>query len=79
MRNEKLLGGVLVSKLNKSLIIANNRYYIIKGEHPVGTTLEFNVNESSPMPSYLFAVAAMEEEDLDATIDYIKTNWIKNN
>lgn len=68
-------GNVVMSKSGKDLVLAGNKYYIIKGESPVGTDIEFDEEKSLPMPSYLFAIATMEEENLDDTLDFIQTQW----
>ena len=76
---EKQIGGVLASYYNKTLLISNNRYYIIKGSNKVGSEIEFDTSDAIPMPSYMFAIAAMNEEDLDSTLDYIHSKWFDKN
>lgn len=71
----KVKGNILVVKDNKLLLLANNRYYIVYGEGHVGDDIEFDPDQALQMPSYLFAIAAMEEENLDDTLDFIKTKW----
>lgn len=77
MANEKLTGNVLASYYGKSLVISDNRYYILKGINPVGATIAFDSDKALPMPSYMFAMAAMNEQDLDSALDYIHAQWYK--
>lgn len=74
----KLKGNVLVVKDDKLLLLANNRYYIAYGKAHVGDDVDFDPEDALQMPSYLFAIAAMEEENLDDTLDFIKTSWFKD-
>ncbi len=71
-------GDILVVKGDKILVVSNNRYYIVKSKGKVGDKVEFNMDEALAMPSYLFAIAALEEEDLEQTIKFIKSEWFKD-
>ena len=73
----KLKGTVLTVKDGKLLVFSENKYYIVKGEANDGDIVEFESNDSLPMPSYMFAIAAMEEENLDETLDFIQKQWFK--
>lgn len=68
-------GNVLMVKGDKLLVLHKNRYYIIKGQAKVGDDIDFETRDALAMPSYLFAIAAMEEEDLDETLDFIQSEW----
>lgn len=70
-----LKGTVLMVKDGKLLLLSNNKYYIAKGDANNGDIVEFESNDSLPMPSYMFAIAAMEEENLDDTLDFIQSKW----
>lgn len=73
----KIKGRVVASYYEKSLIeVAEGRYYIIKGLNPIGETVSFEPAAALLMPSFLFALAAMNEEDLTGTLDFIKSNWV---
>lgn len=71
-------GEILVIKEDKLLVLSNNRYYIVKGEGEVGDKVEFDIDKALPMPSYLFAIAAIEDEDLEQTMKFIKSEWFKD-
>ncbi|MCI1734733.1 MAG: hypothetical protein LKM30_03255 [Bacilli bacterium] len=71
----KLKGTVLMVKDGKLLLLANNKYYIAKGDANNGDVVEFENDDALPMPSYMFAIAAMEEENLDDTLDFIQSKW----
>lgn len=73
----KLKGTVLMVKEQKLLLLSNNKYYIVKGKAGDGDMVEFESNDALPMPSYMFAIAAMEEENLDDTLDFIQNQWFK--
>ena len=69
-------GTILMSRNGKELILGeNNKYYISKGEGHQGDFIEFDESDSLPMPSYMFAIAAMEEENLSETLDFIQNKW----
>ena len=72
------IGEILVVKDDKLLVLNNNRYYIVKGHGEVGDQVEFDLEKALPMPSYLFAIAAIEEEDLEQTMKFIKSEWFKD-
>lgn len=72
------IGEILVVKDDKLLVLNNNRYYIVKGQGEVGDQVEFDLEKALPMPSYLFAIAAIEEEDLEQTMKFIKSEWFKD-
>jgi aminopeptidase N len=71
----KIKGTVLMVKDGKLLLLSNNKYYIAKGTANDGDTVEFESDDALPMPSYMFAIAAMEEENLDDTLDFIQSKW----
>lgn len=70
-------GTVLMVKGDKLLLVANHKYYISKGNGDVGDQKEFDETSSLLMPSYMFAIAAMEEENLDETLNFIQNEWFK--
>jgi aminopeptidase N len=72
------IGEILVVKDDKLLVLNNNRYYIVKGHGKVGDQVEFDLEKALPMPSYLFAIAAIEYEDLEQTMKFIKSEWFKD-
>jgi hypothetical protein len=72
------IGEILVVKDDKLLVLNNNRYYIVKGHGEVGDQVEFDLEKALPMPSYLFAIAAIEDEDLEQTMKFIKSEWFKD-
>ncbi len=71
-------GTVLMTKGEKLLLLADNRYFISKGSAKCGDTIDFDPKMALSMPSYMFAVAAMEEENLDETLDFIQDNWFSH-
>ena len=50
-------GNVVRTKGGKVLVLADNKYYIVKGNGELGSEIEFDEQKSLPMPSYLFAIA----------------------
>ena len=74
---EKVKGNVVMIKDDKILYVFENKYYITKGEAKVGDTHTFDLKKSLPMPSYMFAIATMEEENLEDTLDFIKEQWFE--
>lgn len=70
-------GNILIVKDDKLLILSDNSYYIVKGKGHVGDQIEFDVDSSLPMPSYLFAIAAIEDGNLDETMKFIQSEWFK--
>ena len=44
----------------------------------IGDDVDFDPEKALAMPSYLFAIAAMEEENLDETLDFIQSKWFNN-
>lgn len=76
MSETKLVGRVLASYYGKTLIQTEaDRYYIVKGTHHVGDTIEIECRKALAMPSFMFAMAAMNEENLDDTMSFIKDRW----
>ena len=71
-------GNVVRTKGGKVLVLADNKYYIVKGNGELGSEIEFDEQKSLPMPSYLVAIATREEENLDNTLDFIQTQWFNN-
>lgn len=72
---KKIEAPVLESYYGKSLVMLNDIYYIVRGTFNKGEVIVFDSENAIQMPSYLFAIAAMNEEDLDNTFDFIKSNW----
>ncbi len=78
---EKIKGTVLSVRGTKTLVLANSvQYYILldRKDDYIGEKVLFSPAEALAMPSYLFAIAAMAEDDLPATLDSIKDNWFKS-
>ena len=78
MEETKLPGTVLAVSGNKTLLLVNGReYYILRNRKSdsIGQTIVFNKADGLMMPSYMFAVAAMAEDDLDSTLENIKSSW----
>lgn len=77
VKSALIRGTVLAVSGDKVLVLVDGRkYYIIKGkDHSEGDTVEFDEKKSLPMPSYMFAIAAMAEPDLDSTLGEIKERW----
>ena len=76
MAEEKMIKGTVLST-SGSKTLDGKMYYVLRNRKNdyVGQTLEFSENDSLPMPSYMFAIAAMAEPDLDSTLDQIKNRW----
>ncbi|MDY5650198.1 MAG: hypothetical protein SPK64_04080 [Candidatus Enterosoma sp.] len=74
---EKITGTVLQTKDEKLLVLANNKYYILKGDESAGDSITFDESQALIMPSYLFAIAALEEDNLTDTLKFIKNQWYK--
>lgn len=68
-------GKILMDRRGKLLLLVQNKYFVIRGEGKEGDEVEFDEKEALPMPSYLFAIAAIEEENLDETLDFIQSKW----
>lgn len=75
---EKRTGKVIESYYGKSLVQSGNHFFIIKQEMKPGTEVSFNREDGIEMPSLMFAMAAMNESDLDKTFDFIKDNWFND-
>lgn len=76
MAEEKLSGRVIASYYGKTLIQTDaNKYFIIHSTHHVGDIISFQSSKALEMPSFMFAMAAMNEEDLDDTMSFIKDKW----
>ncbi len=71
----KLKGNIVMIKDDKILFVCQNKYYITKGKGHIGDEEEFDEKKCLPMPSYMFAIATMEEENLEETLDFIKDKW----
>ena len=80
--SEKILNGTVLSvKGSKSMVLSeDNRYFVIldRVDDYVGEKIKFDFDKVLLMPSYLYAVAAMAEDDLSGTLDSIKENWFKS-
>lgn len=77
-KSNLIKGTVLSTSGSKTLVLVNGRmYYVLRNRKNdyVGETLEFEEKDSLPMPSYMFAIAAMAEPDLDSTLEQIKERW----
>ncbi|MCH3966823.1 MAG: hypothetical protein LKE52_04320 [Bacilli bacterium] len=74
----QIKGTVLMVKEGRLLLLSDNKYYITKGNAEDGDTVTFDSDDSLPMPSYMFAIAAMEEENLDDTLDFIQSKWFSH-
>ena len=69
-------GKVLITRNSKALVLAENKYYIITDNaYSTDQDVEFILEDALLMPSYLFAIAAIEEENLDDTLDFIQSEW----
>ncbi len=78
MDENKRTGIVLATSKNKTLVLVDGHdYYLLRNrvQDKVNEELTFNVKDSLPMPSYLFAIAALEDADLDNTLNDIRTKW----
>lgn len=75
---KKLTGTVLQSYYKKSLVQVKNHYYILRKDLQPGSTVEFMDEDGLEMPSFMFAMAAMNEENLEDTFDFIKANWFND-
>jgi len=75
----EIRGTVLAVNGNKELVLVEGKkYYVLKsGVDSEGDVIDFNEKDALIMPSYMFAIAAMAEPDLDATLNDIKGNWFK--
>lgn len=71
-------GTILMSRKGKLLLLADNRYYIVQGVGAEGESIEFQPEQALAMPSYLFAIAAIEEENLDQTLSFIQEKWFRH-
>ena len=74
---DKIKGNIVMVKDDKVLFVSENKYFIAKGDGHIGDTEEFDPKLCLPMPSYMFAIATMEEENLEDTLDFIKNKWFK--
>ncbi len=70
-----ILGHVICSYYGKSLLQNGKNYYVVSRYMTPGEDVFFNLNEAIPMPSYMFALAAMQEEDLTDALKFIRKNW----
>lgn len=69
---------VLIVKEDKSLVLSTEGlYYIIKRKCIEGESIMFDKEDALAMPSYLFAIAAIEDPSLDETMQFIKNEWFK--
>lgn len=78
MEEKTIQGTVLSTRGNKTLVLSQGvMYYILldRKDDNVGDVVTFTPGEALAMPSYLFAIAAMAEDDLSVTLDSIKKNW----
>ena len=82
IREENVVEGTILSvKKDKSLVLSNdNNYYIIlhRVADYIGEKVKFKKEDALFMPSYLYAIATLAEDDLDKTLDEIKENWFKH-
>lgn len=70
-----IMGHCICSYYGKSLLQNGKEYYIVNKYFIPGEDVFFNPNEAIAMPSYMFALAAMQEEDLTDTLKFIRKNW----
>lgn len=73
-------GEVLIIKGKNALVYGGEKYYIVVNEgdgYKVGEKVSFSPENALQMPSYLFAIAALEEDDLDSTLDFINSKWFR--
>lgn len=70
-------GKIIVGKEDKVLLVSDNCYYIVKGNGKLGDEVDFDEKKALSMPSYLFAIAAIEDPDLDNTMKFIQSEWFK--
>lgn len=78
VKSQIIKGTVLSTSGSKTLVLVNGRmYYVLRNRKDdyVGEVIEFDEKKALMMPSYMFAIAAMAEPDLDATLDQIKDRW----
>ncbi len=75
LKESDILGRVLCSYYGKSLLQNGKDLYIVKQYLLPGEDVFFNPKEAIKMPSYMFAMAAMQEEDFGETLKFIKNNW----
>lgn len=69
---------VLMTRNNKMLVLSeDNQYFILEGASFQGEYIQFEEGKALPMPSYLFGIAALEEDNFGKTLDFIKNKWIK--
>lgn len=76
--NKTLKGTVLTTAGSKTLVLVDGRKYFVlrnRTNDTIGEELEFKENDALMMPSYMFAIAAMAEPDLDSTLEQIKDRW----
>ena len=83
MENSEIIRGVVLSvKGTKSLILSEDNHYYVAFDRVadyIGVKISVNKDKTLFMPSYLYAVATMAEDDLNNTLDKIKENWFKHN
>ena len=83
MENSEIIRGVVLSvKGTKSLILSEDNHYYVAFDRVadyIGEKISVNKDKTLFMPSYLYAVATMAEDDLNNTLDKIKENWFKHN
>lgn len=73
-------GEVLIVKEKHALVYGGKKYYIIENKddgYKVGEQASFSPEDALQMPSYLFAIAALEEDNLDSTLDFIHSKWFR--
>lgn len=73
-----ILGHVICSYYGKSLLQNGKQYFIVKKCFVPGEDVFFDPQEAIEMPSYMFALAAMQEDDLTDTLKFIRKNWFKD-
>ena len=76
---KKLHGKVIECRNHKSLVQVGSKLSIINRECNVGSEVTFIKEDSKKMASYLFAIAAMDEDDFNRiNYDYIATSLFDN-
>ena len=78
----KNLKGKVTYVINQRImVLVDGKYYVIlnfNGKDKPGDDIEFDVDSSLPMPSYLFAVATINEPELPTALEEIHDHWFGN-
>ncbi len=72
----KMNGIVLQTNKDKCVVKAGNEFYLLTNVNKkVDEKIEFDSSDALIMPSFMFAIAALNEEDLSNTLDFIQSKW----